>query len=379
MAVRARAVEDLGVSSSFWHAKRVLLTGHTGFKGGWLTLWLESLGAKVTGLALAPAGKSFFEAVGLERAVRSLIGDIRQFEVVERAMREADPEIVFHLAAQPLVRASYADPVGNYATNVMGSVHVLEAVRRSPGVRAVVVVTTDKCYENREWIWGYRESDALGGHDPYSSSKACAEIVAAAYRKSYFSGAQVDAPAIATARAGNVIGGGDWADDRLIPDTVRAIAAGSGPAIRNPAAVRPWQHVLEPLRGYLMLAERLAGERRTEFAGAWNFGPDASDARSVAWVAQQFLAVWGAPAGWRPDAGAQPHETNFLKLDSSKSRHLLGWHPALDIGQALRDTASWYQAQAAGKDMRDLSLSQIAAYTKLVGQRARQEEGALPG
>jgi CDP-glucose 4,6-dehydratase len=348
------------VTPAFWKGRRVLVTGHTGFKGGWLSLWLESLGAKVTGLALAPQTPGFFHAVDLGRGVASVIGDIRDYSVVERSVREASPEVIFHLAAQSLVRASYRDPVANYATNVMGTVHVLEAARHASSVRATVVVTSDKCYENREWLWGYRESDRLGGHDPYSSSKACAEIVSSAYLRSFIQNSDTKSGiGLATVRAGNVIGGGDWAEDRLLPDVVRAISLGKDPVIRNPSAVRPWQHVLEPLRGYLMLAERLAGGDAAKFSGAWNFGPRDEDARPVGWLVERFQELWGQPRKWRRDESQQPHEAGQLRLDASKARFSLGWEATTDAVQALKLTVAWYQGQAAGKDMRQLSLAQI--------------------
>jgi len=352
------------VTPAFWNGRRVLVTGHTGFKGGWLSLWLESLGAKVTGLALAPATPSFFHAVGLGRGVASTIGDIRDYGLVERTVRDASPEVVFHLAAQSLVRASYRDPVGNYATNVMGTVHVLEAVRHAPSVRAAVVITSDKCYENREWLWGYRESDRLGGHDPYSSSKACAEIVSAAYLRSFILNSDTKPRmGLATARAGNVIGGGDWAEDRLIPDVVRALSLGNDPVIRNPSAIRPWQHVLEPIRGYLMLAERLAGGDAAKFSGAWNFGPRDEDARTVGSIVERFQELWGRPRKWLRDDSEQPHEAGLLKLDASKARHSLGWESAMDAEEALKLTVAWYRGVAADRAMRDLSLEQLREYS----------------
>lgn len=352
------------VNGAFWRGRRVLVTGHTGFKGGWLSLWLGALGARTSGLALAPLADGIFSASGLQESMQSVLGDIRDYGLVERTLREAEPEIVFHLAAQPIVRDSYAQPLETYATNVMGTAHVLEAVRQVPAVRAVVVVTTDKCYENQDWAWGYRENDRLGGADPYSSSKACAELVAAAYRKSYYGGnAKSPAIALATARAGNVIGGGDWCKDRLIPDLVRSASAGRVPEIRNPTAVRPWQYVLEPLRGYLKLAEELAGTRGPDFSDAWNFGPSDADAKPVEWVVQRFLAHLRAGANWARQPGDHPHEARWLKLDSSKSASLLGWRPALGLDEALQSTAEWYRRAGSGEDMRRFSLDQISAYS----------------
>ncbi|HEY4373542.1 MAG TPA: CDP-glucose 4,6-dehydratase [Burkholderiales bacterium] len=363
----------MDLNPAFWRGRRVLVTGHTGFKGGWLSLWLQSLGAEVSGLALAPPREGFFNAVRLGEVMRSEEGDIRDLARVEDAMRTARPQVIFHLAAQALVRASYKDPVGNYATNVMGTVHVLEAARQVPGVEAIVLVTSDKCYENLEWPWGYRETDPLGGHDPYSSSKGCAEIVAAAYRRSFFA-AVPGGPALATARAGNVIGGGDWSEDRLVPDVLRAVAAGHAPEIRNPNATRPWQHVLEPLRGYLLLAQGLAQEdEAARYAEAWNFGPDAAAERTVDWVVRRLLEQVGSTVRWAPAAGGQPHEANLLKLDISKARARLGWHPALAIGEALALTAGWYSQAQAGADMRKFSLEQIAAYAALAA--GKQAEG----
>ena len=293
-------------SSAFWHDRRVLVTGHTGFKGAWLSLWLSRLGARVTGLALAPeTSPSLFTLAGLAERVDSRLGDIRSRAIVDAVVAESRPEVVFHLAAQALVRRSYADPVATYETNVMGTAHVLEAARRADGLRAVVVVTSDKCYENREWWWPYREDDALGGYDPYSSSKGCAELVTAAWRRSYFGGPASPA-GVASARAGNVIGGGDWAEDRLVPDCMRAFGTSTPVVIRRPAAVRPWQHVLEPLAGYLLLAERLA--EGPGFAEAWNFGPSVDDARPVSWVVDRLVRFWGGDARWAHDGSEQPHE-----------------------------------------------------------------------
>ncbi|RYY17500.1 MAG: CDP-glucose 4,6-dehydratase [Alphaproteobacteria bacterium] len=330
MGERQSAVVHVAVTASglvnptFWSGKRVFLTGHTGFKGSWLSLWLQAMGADLTGFALAPpTDPSLFQAADVAQGMTSIIGDIRDAGALAHALVTASPEIVIHMAAQPLVRASYDDPVGTYATNVMGTVHVLEAVRRAPGVRACVVVTTDKCYENREWVWGYREDEAMGGYDPYSNSKGCAELVTSAYRRSFFG---ESGTATASARAGNVIGGGDWAVDRLIPDILRAVVAGEPVVIRNPHSIRPWQHVLEPLSGYLVLAQSLWTDP-TGAAEGWNFGPRDEDARPVQWIVEQLCELWGDGASWVRDERLQPHEANYLKLDISKARARLGWEP----------------------------------------------------
>ncbi|WP_230460960.1 CDP-glucose 4,6-dehydratase [Burkholderia ubonensis] len=352
--------------SIFWSGKRVLLTGHTGFKGGWLTLWLRSLGAHVTGYSLAPETvPNLFSLARVEEGIESIIGDIRDRNRLLEAICHAQPEIVIHMAAQPLVRASYSNPVETYETNVLGTVHVLDAIRQVPGVRSVVIVTTDKCYENREWEWGYRENEAMGGYDPYSSSKGCAELVTAAYRNSFFNPASYDLHrvAVATARAGNVIGGGDWAFDRLIPDIMRAIAHGETVNIRNPHAIRPWQHVLEPLSGYLVLARSLYihGARH---ADAWNFGPHDADAKPVQDIVEYLTARWGENARWQLDNGQHPHEATYLKLDCSKARARLGWHPRWNLAQALDKIIAWYKAAERQDDMRAVSLAQIAEYTQ---------------
>lgn len=350
------------MTRSFWRDRRVLLTGHTGFKGSWLTLWLEHLGARVFGYGLEPAGSpNLFVAAGLDRSSASAIGDVRDLDALSRAMRDAAPEVVFHLAAQALVRESYRDPVGTYATNVMGTVHVLEAVRSCPSVRAVVVVTSDKCYENREWVWGYREDEAMGGYDPYSSSKGCAELVTSAYRRSFFASPQADRARIASARAGNVIGGGDWAADRLIPDAVRAFTAGQPLVVRNPAAVRPWQHVLEPLSGYLLLAERLS--QQGDAAEGWNFGPAEADARSVGDVVRMVSAAWGGdPAVTFADSPDERHEAHVLRLDCSKARARLGWAPRTDLATAIAWVARWYRDFQDGHDARELCLRDIREF-----------------
>jgi CDP-glucose 4,6-dehydratase len=356
----------------FWSGKRVFLTGHTGFKGSWLSLWLQSLGAEVTGYALDPlTNPSLFEVARVGEGMHSVIADIRDLPTLQRAMQVVQPEIVFHLAAQPLVRESYRSPVETYATNVMGTVHLLEAVRHTPGVKAVVNVTSDKCYENREWVWGYREHEPMGGYDPYSNSKGCAELVTAAYRNSFFNSTTHSdrlstPPAVATARAGNVIGGGDWAADRLIPDLLRAFDAGQPAVIRSPHAIRPWQHVLEPLSGYLRLAERLY-DTGAAFAESWNFGPDEADARPVAWIANRLVELWGEGARWEQDGGHHLHEAHYLKLDCAKAKARLGWVPRWSLEQSLRATVHWHRSYRRGANVRAMMLAQIEQF---------QEDGA---
>jgi CDP-glucose 4,6-dehydratase len=345
-------------SRAFWDGRRVLVVGHTGFKGSWLSLWLHRLGAQVAGLSLPPPTEpSLFVLAGLGDLVATMTGDIRELGSVLCAMRDWQPEIVFHLAAQALVRRSYREPVETYATNVMGTVHVLEAVRAVGSVRAVVVITSDKCYENREWPWPYRETDAIGGHDPYSSSKGCAELVTAAYRRSFLAGST----GVATARAGNVIGGGDWAEDRLLPDCMRALTAGRRIVIRNPHAIRPWQHVLEPLCGYLLLAERLAAEAAA-FDDAWNFGPADEDARPVSWLASRVVEHWGAGAAWSPESDDGPNESASLRVDASRARMHLGWSPRLQLETALAWTVEWHRRLAGGETALALTNEQLAQY-----------------
>jgi len=352
------------INSSFWQGKKVFLTGHTGFKGGWLSLWLQQLGAEVTGYALQPPTKpSLFEVANVSQGMKSIIGDIRDGQALANAMRDVLPDIVIHMAAQPLVRYSYLDPVETYSTNVMGTVHLLEAVRQSPSVRAVVNVTSDKCYENKEWVWGYRESEPMGGYDPYSNSKGCAELVTSAYRSSFFNPAKYDdhRVALASVRAGNVIGGGDWATDRLIPDILSAISAGRPVVIRNPHAIRPWQHVLEPLSGYLLLAQHLY-EQGEVFAEGWNFGPRDEDARPVQWIVGQLTEQWGNGASWQLDAGSHPHEAHYLKLDCAKAKARLGWEPRWNLASTLEMIVVWQRAYLTQADMRQITLNQISQY-----------------
>jgi CDP-glucose 4,6-dehydratase len=356
------------MNADFWHGKRVLLTGHTGFKGSWISLWLQSMGAQVIGYALTPATQpNLFEDAQVAQGMTSIIGDIRDLNNLQAIFNTHKPEIVFHMAAQPLVRYSYSEPVETYSTNVMGTVNLLEAVRHCKGVKAIVNITTDKCYENREWEWAYRENEPMGGFDPYSSSKGCAELVSAAYRSSFFNGNDYSkhGVALATARAGNVIGGGDWAQDRLIPDILAAFEQGKQVNIRNPLAVRPWQHVLEPLRGYLTLAEQLY-KHGVQYAEGWNFGPNDEDAKPVKWIVEKMVGMWGKDAAWHRDAGEHPHEANYLKLDISKARNHLHWYPILRLEDALRLTVEWANQRQAGTDVRQLTLNQISAYQHLV-------------
>lgn len=348
------------VDPAFWAGRRVFLTGHTGFKGSWTALWLQKMGAHVTGFALAPpTSPALFDIANVAAGMTSIIGDVRDAQVLEQALVDADPEIVIHMAAQPLVRASYDDPVGTYATNVMGTVHLLEAVRKAASVRAVCVVTTDKCYENREWVWGYREDEAMGGHDPYSNSKGCAELVTTAYRRSFFNA--VGGAAIASARAGNVIGGGDWAVDRLIPDILRSVADRQPVRIRNPLAIRPWQHVLEPVSGYLVLAQALWNDPKAA-AEAWNFGPRDDDARPVQWIVERLCALWGDGADWARDDNVQPHEARYLKLDISKAHTGLGWQPRWSLVQALDSIVAWHRAWRSGTDMHDYCNTELERF-----------------
>ena len=352
------------MNSAFWNKRRILLTGHTGFKGSWLSLWLQSMGAQVVGYALAPpTHPSLFEVADVGKSMVSIIGDIRDLACLQTVFAEHRPEIVFHMAAQPLVRYSYIEPVDTYSTNVMGTVNLLEAVRCTNSVKAVVNVTSDKCYENREWAWGYRENEPMGGYDPYSNSKGCAELVTLAYRSSYFNPGNFTnhGVALATARAGNVIGGGDWAEDRLIPDIMRAIMQNQQVNIRNQHAIRPWQHVLEPLSGYLMLAQKLFVEG-AGFGEGWNFGPNDEDAKPVSWVVDRLTKTWGKGASWAQDDFDHPHEAHYLKLDCSKAKMRLNWHPRWHLDETLEAIVAWHRAYQAGKNMRDFSLGQIQQY-----------------
>lgn len=366
MVQRKSALEKVGMNmnaeltnSAFWRDKRVLITGHTGFKGSWLSLWLQSLGAELRGVALAPpTNPALFDVARVAEYMDHQIADIRDYSNLQTLMSDFKPEIVFHMAAQPLVRYSYQHPIETFATNVMGTVHVLEAVRHAGSVRAVVNVTTDKCYENSEWVWGYREGEPMGGHDPYSSSKGCAELVSSAYRRSFLKDAGIS---MATARAGNVIGGGDWALDRLVPDILSALERGNPVLIRNPHAIRPWQHVLEPLSGYLLLAERLYEYGHAD-AEAWNFGPRDEDARPVQWIVEHLCDGWGNGASWSLQPGDHPHEAGYLKLDISKARQRLHWAPRWSLETTLLLISDWHKAWLDGSDMRSVCFSQISQY-----------------
>ena len=350
------------VDPIFWEGKKVFITGHTGFKGAWLSLWIASMGAKVTGYSLAPnTTPSSFNVLGIASLMaNSHIADIRDLAALKKAVSEARPDVLIHMAAQPLVRQSYANPVETYATNIMGTVNILESTREIDTIRATVVVTTDKCYQNKEWIWGYREDENMGGHDPYSSSKGCAELITSAYRQSYFSSPNANNK-IASARAGNVIGGGDWSDDRLIPDAIKAFEINLPLKIRNPLATRPWQHVLEPLSGYLVLAQALY-ERGSSFASAWNFGPRDEDNHTVQDVIDLLISKWGDSAMWVKEESAQPHEAHLLKLDCSKAHSQLSWMPKWGLEKAIQKTVEWERAHQAKKSMREITLAQINDY-----------------
>ena len=357
-------MEKLVIDPSFWKDRKVFITGHTGFKGSWLSLWLTQLGAKVTGFSLKPSTQTSIDPILFEDAKvagvlqQSIYGDIRIADTFTKAIESSKPEIVIHMAAQPLVRESYIDPVGTYSTNVIGTVNLFEAIRITPSIKAVLNITTDKCYENKEWVWGYRESESLGGYDPYSSSKACAELVSSAYRRSFF---QQEGIALATARSGNVIGGGDWAKDRIIPDAMRAFMNRTSFVVRNPAATRPWQHVLEPLSGYLILIQQLI-QYPDVFAESWNFGPSEEDVHPVSSLADILAESWGKQASWESDQKAHPHEARFLKLDCSKAKTQLNWKPIWKLERAIDETVKWYKAWHSEVEMHQYSLKQIEKY-----------------
>lgn len=381
MGIRKGVLEGMGLNPEFWKQRRVLITGHTGFKGAWLCLWLQKLGAKVVGFSLdPPTNPNLFVVAHVDQGMTSVKGDVRDFDLLLGALSQYRPEIVFHLAAQPLVRRSYVEPLETYSTNVMGTVNLLEAARHTPSVHAVVNVTSDKCYENREWVWGYRENDPMGGHDPYSSSKGCAELVTAAYVSSFFSGERSNNEhqlAVGSARAGNVIGGGDWGSDRLIPDCIRSLTRNEQVVVRNPLAIRPWQHVLEPLSGYLLLAERLWDDGR-RFSGAWNFGPTEEESWPVWKIVQHVQSMWAhneplenysvSPdrAGDTQAGICHPHEAKCLRLDCSKARTELGWKARYSVGIAVEKTLEWYQKFYNGCDgnwLREYTLRQIEQYS----------------
>jgi CDP-glucose 4,6-dehydratase len=350
--------------ADFWKSKRVLITGHTGFKGSWLSLLLYGLGSEIYGYALDPPTEpGLYKLANIDEFVKSTISDIRDYQKLQDVLLRIKPEIVIHMAAQPLVRESYRNPRETYEVNVMGTVNILEAVRLTGGVKAVLNVTTDKCYENKEWIWGYRENEPIGGYDPYSNSKGCSELVTAAYRSSYFNPEdyQKHGVALASARAGNVIGGGDWAEDRLIPDFLRSIITGKKIIIRSPDSIRPWQHVLEPLTGYLLLCERLY-EEGARYAEGWNFGPDDSDAKQVDWLVQYLCDKWGNGASWEIDTRPHPHEAGYLKLDCSKAKALLNWKPRWSLETTLNSIVDWNKAYLNNEDLKTVCFNQITSY-----------------
>jgi len=361
------SMENLVVNSEFWKNKKVLVSGHTGFKGSWLSLWLQDMGAQVIGVSLEPpTNPSLYQQARVAEGMDSLRADIRDLDKIKNIFNQYKPEVIFHLAAQSLVRYSYREPVETYQTNVMGTLNVLEAIRSIDSVRAAIMITTDKCYENQEWEWGYRENEPMGGFDPYSSSKGCAELLIASYRNSYFPNNLYNEhkTAIASVRAGNVIGGGDWAEDRLIPDIMRAVLVNSTINIRNPNAIRPWQHVLEPLVGYINLAEKLfiSGAK---YAEAWNFGPKEEDAKPVQWIVEEITKYWGEGANWIADNDEHPHEANYLKLDCSKSHAKLKWWPRWSLRTALEKIIEWHKKEQEGFDMKLCTLEQIKNYTQV--------------
>jgi CDP-glucose 4,6-dehydratase len=360
-------MENLGrlkgkVNPAFWKGRKVFLTGHTGFKGSWLSLWLQDMGAIVKGYALEPSTKpNLFTEAKVIQNMDSEKGDINDLNHITESMKVFSPEVLIHMAAQPLVRLSYQEPVLTYATNVMGTVNVLEAARKCTNLKAIVSVTTDKCYENKEWDWGYRENEPMGGHDPYSSSKGCAELISAAYRKSFFNGH--NSAGLATARAGNVIGGGDWSVDRLIPDILRAFEKNKPVIVRNPMSTRPWQHVLEPLSGYLVLAQNLY-EEKNNVAEGWNFGPRDEDCKPVSWILDKMVTMWGKGATWELDKNSNPHEAGYLKLDCSKAAMRLNWYPKWNLEDTLESIINWHQCYTSGESTQEQCLLEIAKYQK---------------
>ncbi|WP_458756104.1 CDP-glucose 4,6-dehydratase [Afipia sp. TerB] len=366
------------LNRSFWHNRKVFLTGHTGFKGSWLSMWLEAMGARVTGYALdPPTAPSLFEQARVRECIHSIRGDVRDFPRLKAAVAECDPDVIIHMAAQSVVRSGYEEPVETYSTNVMGTVHLLEAVRQLRRPCVVVNVTSDKCYANQEWVWGYRESDAMGGHDPYSNSKGCAELVTSAYRDSYFPPESLSqhGVALASVRAGNAIGGGDWTANQLVPDLIRAFIDRKPCRIRSPCAIRPWQFVLIPLHGYLLLCEKLA-EEGGRFASGWNFGPADGDAKPVSWIADRLTNLWGDGALWTRDGATHPAEAQLLRLDTSKARAGLDWRPVLRLDQSLVWITEWYREFQAGKDLQSLTRRQIERYEYLLQDDAEQHAAA---
>lgn len=348
------------VSPSFWNGKRVYVTGHTGFKGSWLSLWLQEMGAIVKGYSLEPiTTPNLFNQAKVAQNMESEIGNITDLNHINESMSRFNPDILIHMAAQPLVRLSYNEPVLTYATNVMGTVNVLESAKKCPNLRAIVSVTTDKCYENKEWPWGYRENEPMGGHDPYSSSKGCAELVTSAYRSSFFN--TINSPNLASARAGNVIGGGDWSDDRLIPDILKAFEKNESVIVRNPLATRPWQHVLEPLSGYLVLAQHLY-QNGSDYAEGWNFGPKDEDCKSVSWILDKMVTKWGNGASWDLDKNNNPHEASYLKLDCSKAAQKLNWLPKWNLEYTLETIINWHRHYLSGKNIQEQCLLEITKY-----------------
>lgn len=347
------------INNKFWESKKILVTGHTGFKGGWLCLWLQSLGARVYGISLEPStNPSLFELAKISDGMDSYVIDIRDYDKLNERIKKIKPEIVIHMAAQPLVRKSYLDPMETYQTNIMGTVNLLESIRKIDSVRAIVNITTDKCYDNNEWIWSYRESDKLGGFDPYSSSKACSEIITNAFRQSFLNNSQI---LVATARAGNVIGGGDWSSDRLIPDILKALSKKETIKIRNPNAIRPWQHVLEPISGYLLLCERLCQDGE-KWAEAWNFGPEENQSKSVSWIVDRMCQKWGDNASWILDKNIGNHEAENLRLDISKSKYILNWSPKWHLDQTLDEIINWHKKMLNGDNMKEVILKTIRQY-----------------